>query len=83
MENKNEEKWYYASYSHIGEDGYDICPDGDYFMADSDDEAIEYAKQKASEGTDYVDIGHIELDLVSVAKVDPYSEWEETETIWY
>lgn len=79
----NKEKWYCASYSHIGDDGYDICPDGDYFIADNGEEAIAYAKQKASEGTDYADIGHVDLDLVSVSRVDPEHEWEEAETIWY
>lgn len=52
-------------------------------MEDSDEETIEYAKQKVSEGTGYIGIGYVDLDLVLVVKVDPNNEWEETETIWH
>ena len=78
-----EEKWYYASYSAKDNNGEELCPDGDYFKADSDELAIEHAKCLASMGQDYSDIGHVELDLISVCRVDPEKEWDEIETIWY
>ncbi|MBP5457232.1 MAG: hypothetical protein J6Y37_12100 [Paludibacteraceae bacterium] len=77
------ERWYYASYSAVDKDGEEICPDGDYYMADSDEKAIEYAKYLAGQGVDYSDIGHVELDLLQVVRVDPEQEWDEVETVWY
>ena len=53
------------------------------FEADSDEQAIETAKFLASEGQDYSDIGHVDLDLISVCRVDPEKEWEDIETIWF
>ena len=78
-----EEKWYYASYSAKDNNGGEFYPDGDYFVADTDEQAIEHAKHLASEGQNYSDIGHVELDLISVCRVDPEKEWDEIETIWY
>lgn len=78
-----EEKWYYASYSAKDNEGEEFFPDGDYFAADNDEQAIEHAKYLASEGQNYSDIGHVELVLVSVCRVDPEKEWDEIETIWY
>ncbi len=78
MEEKN---WYYASYEATGIK--DFCPDGDYFCASNDEEAIEIAKTMADAGQDFSDIGHVCLDLESVTRVDPENEWEEIETIWY
>ena len=79
----NEERWYYASYSARDEKGEELYPDGNYFEADSDEQAIETAKILASEGQDYSDIGHVDLDLISVCRVDPEKEWEDIETIWF
>ena len=45
----NEERWYYASYSARDEKGAELYPDGNYFEADSDEQAIETAKILASE----------------------------------
>ena len=78
----NEERWYYASYSARDENGEELYPDGNYFEADSDEQAIETAKILASEGQDYSDIGHVDLDLISVCRVDPEKEWDEIETLW-
>ena len=77
----NEYRWYYASYSAKDKNGEEVYPDGDYFQADGDEQAIEIAKDLASEGQDYSDIGHVELELMSVCRVDPEKEWEEVETI--
>lgn len=79
----NEYRWYYASYSAKDKNGEEVYPDGDYFQADGDEQAIETAKDLASEGQYYSDIGHVELELMSVCRVDPEKEWEEVETIWY
>lgn len=78
-----EKNWYCASYDTVVTDNEEIFPDCDYFAADSDEAAIDYAMELAEQGTDYEDIGHINLELMSVCKVDPNNEWEETETIWY
>lgn len=77
------ENWYCASYSAFDNDGQELFPDPDYFKAKNDEEAIEYAKEYAKMGENYADIGHIDKELLSVCKVDPDNEWEETETIWY
>lgn len=79
----NKEKWYYASYSSKDNNGEELFPDGDYFVADTDEQAIEHAKYLASMGQDYSDIGHVDLVLLSVCRVDPEEEWEDVETIWF
>lgn len=78
-----EEKWYCASYSAFDDNGEELFPDPDYFKADSDEKAIEIAKEYEKMGKDYSDCGHVELELLSVCKVDPNNDWEETETIWF
>ena len=78
-----EKNWYCASYDTVIKDNEEIFPDCDYFAADNDNAAINYAMELAEQGTEYADIGHIDLELLSVCKVDPNNEWEETETIWY
>lgn len=83
IEEDDEERWYCSSYGIIKTNGCEIYPDCDYFMADSDENAIELAKNRAKEGVDYTDEGHFELDLISVCRVDPEREWDEVETIWY
>lgn len=76
-------QWYCASYEGKDAQGNEVFPDCDYFDAYTDDDAIEIAKEYAANGIDYVDCGHVKLDLISVCKVDPENEWEETETIWF
>ena len=78
-----EERWYYASYSATDKNGEEIFPDGDYFVADNDEQAIKKAKEMASAGQDFSEIGHVELELTCVERVDPDNEWAEIETIWY
>lgn len=80
IEEDNEERWYCSSYYAVDED---VDPDCDYFIAENDDAAVAYAKELANEGVDYVDIGHVELELSQVCRVDPEREWDEVETIWY
>ena len=76
--------WYCASYNiSISKNGEEVFPDCDYFVADCDETAINFAMELAKQGTDYEDVGHIDLELLSVCKVDPNNDWEETETIWY
>lgn len=77
------ENWYYASYVAKNVADKDFCPDGDYFTAEDNETAVTMAKEMAESGQDYCDIGHVELDLLSVTRVDPENEWEEIETIWY
>ena len=81
-----EKNWYYCSYNALDKEGNvdkDVCVDGEYFSAENDDAAVEYAKELASIGAEYVDIGHVDLELVSVCRVDPDNEYEEVETIWF
>ena len=86
IEEEDEEKWYCSSYNALDKEGnvdMYVCPDCDYFKADNDEAAIEHAKQLANEGTSYCDTGHIELELISVCRVDPENEWDEIETVWF
>ena len=80
IEEDNEERWYSSSYYAVDED---VDPDCDYFIAENDDAAVAYAKELANKGVDYTDLGHVELELSQVCRVDPEREWEEVETIWY
>ena len=77
---EEEKRWYCSSYKAIDED---VDPDCDYFTADDDERAISHAKELAWQGTDYDDLGHVELELLSVCRVDPENDFEEVETIWY
>lgn len=86
IEEEEEEKWYCSSYNAIDEEGdvlIDVCPDCDYFSADSDEAAIEQAKELAANGSDYSDIGHVDLEVIQVCRVDPNKEWDEVETVWF
>jgi len=79
-------KWYYASFDAVNENGEvdnDICVDGTYFYEESDDAAVAYAKELAEMGEDYGDIGHVDLELVSVCEVDSNNEWDDIRTIWF
>lgn len=74
------ERWYRADYDVVGiDDMHD-----DYFVSDSDEKAIEIAKEIASDGIWYADAGHKELDLVQVALVDENTEcFNEIKTIYW
>lgn len=74
------ERWYRADYNVVGIDDMHE----DYFAADSDEQAIEIAKEIASDGIWYVDAGHKELELVQVVLVDENTEcFNEIKTIYY
>ena len=63
---------------------YDGNHDSDYIWCADDKEAIEKAMQMASEGIDYADSGHQDLELVWVVEVDDQSEYfSEKRVIWY
>ena len=74
--------WYTASFTGK-HDGEEIFPDCIYFEAENDEIAIQVAKEAAEQGVDYDEVGHIDLELCSVVKVDADNEFEELETIWY
>lgn len=74
------ERWYRADFDVVGiDDMHD-----DYFVADSDEKAIEIAKEIASDGIWFADAGHMELDLVQVVLVDETTEcYNEIKTIYW
>lgn len=76
--------WYYVSFEIIKtKDGNEIFPDGEYYPAENNEEAIKKAKEITAQGVDYVDAGHFDLEILSVTRVDPENEYEDVETIWY
>ena len=73
-------RWYRADYDVVGID--DIHDE--YFVADSDEQAIEIAKERASYGIGYADAGYKELELVQVVLVDENTEcFNEIRVVWY
>jgi hypothetical protein len=74
------ERWYRADYDVVGmDDMHD-----EYFVADSDEQAIEIAKEMASDGIWYADAGLKKLELVQVVLVDENTEYyNEIKTIYY
>ena len=82
--NNNNINWYYVSFEIIKtKTGEEIFPDGEYFSAKNNNEAVKMAEAIASAGVDYVDAGHFDLTMLSITRVDPEREYEEIETIWY
>lgn len=74
------ERWYRADFDVIGTDNRH----DEYFTADSDEQAIEIAKEMASYGIWYSDAGYKELELVQVVLVDENTEcFNEIETIYW
>lgn len=71
---------YRADYECIIE-GEKHYMDSDYFSAENDKEALEWAKYLASEGVDYADVGHVDTELTSVAECD--EDWNEIGLIYY
>jgi hypothetical protein len=74
------QRWYYASYTAIGDDDFD--PDGDYFTAPNNESALKVAMTMAKNGQDYEDLGHVDLQLLSLTRVDADNDYEEIETVW-
>lgn len=53
-------------------------------MKAADEEAVRRAKQWASEGEDFSDVGHVDMDLVQVVEVDADKEcFPEKREVWY
>ena len=73
--------WYYASF--IVPNDKDFCPDGQFFECENDEKAIACAKELANFGADYCDVGHVDLELLSVTEVDPDMEYEGIRDVWY
>lgn len=74
------ERWYRADYVVAGTDNQR----DEYFVAESDGQAIEIAKKIESDGIWYSDAGHKELDLVQVVLVDETTEcFKEIKTIYW
>jgi hypothetical protein len=62
---------------------YDGIHDSDYIWCADDKEAIVKAMQMASEGINYADCGHCDLELVQVVEVDDKNEYfSEKRVIW-
>jgi hypothetical protein len=81
METTN--KWYRADFTAKGLlDNTDI--NSEYYMAESDAEAIDRGKELASKGADFTDIGHVEIELTYISEVDDTQEtWPEKRTVYY
>ena len=86
----NKEVWYRADFDFVpvnyggGTDDY-MCQflDDNTTMKELDEKAIEWAKQRASEGEDFDDVGHVEMELVQVMEVDGEQEcFPEIRTVW-
>lgn len=82
METTNR-KWYCADFTAKGLlDNTDI--NSEYYTAESDAEAIDHGKELASNGVDFVDIGHVDIELTYIAEVDDTQEtWPEKKTVYY
>ena len=75
------ERWYRADFE-AEIDGEKHYPDAEYFVAMNDEAAIKHAKVLASEGGDYIDAGHVDGELLSVALVDSENEFVDIKTIY-
>jgi len=75
-------KLYYVSFKTINVNGIeDFDPDGKYYNAKNDDEAVGKALEYAKEGDDYRGIGHVDLEVLQVTRHDKET-YEELETIY-
>ena len=78
-----ENKCYRADYDVI-KDGKNVDQRDEYFWCETDEEAVNIAKEDGSRGINYADIGHCELSLVQVVEVDDSQEcFPEIRTIWW
>lgn len=76
-----EEKLYCISYDSVWIGNNEIHPDYDYIMAKSDEDAISIAKQLTVAGLDYKDVGHVDLELLSVTEIDTETG-DDLRTVW-
>ena len=89
MERK--EIWYRADFVYVpenyngGTDDYMFqFLDENITMEELDANAIEWAKQRASEGQDFTDVGHVEMELIQVMEVDGEQEcFPEIRCVWW
>lgn len=76
-------KCYRADYDVV-KDSKTINQTDEYFWEESDEKAIESAKEYALQGMHFADVGDCKLDLVQVVEVDDKKEClPELRTIWY
>lgn len=82
METTNR-KWYRADFT--AKELFDnIDINSEYYMAESDTEAIERGKEFAHYGVEFADIGHVDIELTYIAEVDDTQEtWPEKRTVYY
>lgn len=73
------ERWYRADYDVAGTDNQR----DEYFAAESDEQAIEIAKEIASDGIWYADAGLKGLVLVQVVLLDETECFKEIKTIYW
>ena len=74
-------KWYLAVFEAVGDDRLSI---EEYITAESDEAAMSEANELAARGHDFVDVGHVDIELVSVSEVDSEQEtFPEIRTIYY
>ena len=73
--------YYCSSYNSVWIGNDEIHPDYDYFEANSDEDAIRIAKELAENGIDYEDVGHIDLELLSVTEID-IETGDDLRTVW-
>lgn len=72
-------KWYRADFTAKNRD-----IESEYYMAESDEEAIDRGEELASNGVDFADIGHVDIELTYIAEVDDTQEtWPEKRTVYY
>ena len=82
METANR-KWYRADFTAKGLFN-DTDIESEYYTEESDTEAIDRGKDLAKHGADFVDIGHVEIELTYIAEVDDTKEtFPEVRTIYY
>ena len=75
--------WYKADFE-TEINGETFQPDSEYFVAENDEIAVEYAKMVARQGWDYADVdGHVNGELVSVELVDEENDYVAIKTIWF
>ena len=61
--------------------GEEFIPDSEYFSSENDKKALKYAELVASDGIDFSDVGHVDMELTHVAECD--DDWNEIGLIYY
>lgn len=84
------EIWYRADFDYVpvnyggGYSDYIYFYDDDCNKDEVDKQAIEWAKQRASEGYEFSGVGHVEMELVQVFEVNGEEEcFPEIRQIWW